>query len=69
MSKDSTTNAVCMKCGQQGPQKYMAHVGHNAWKCVYCLFSKGNGFERGVHANDGVHDNIEFNSIKKKGDV
>jgi hypothetical protein len=33
---------TCIECGTAGPEKFFGHVGHDAWKCVRCLFQKNN---------------------------
>lgn len=33
---------TCIECGTAGPEKFFGHVGHDAWKCVRCLFRKNN---------------------------
>ena len=37
---------TCLSCGIKGTPEQMAHVGENAYKCVYCLFTKVNKEKR-----------------------
>ena len=38
--KKPVTVATCMMCGRKFPEREMAHVGENAFKCRDCLLNK-----------------------------
>lgn len=48
MQNQRNDKVTCMNCGQQELEKFMAHVGHNAWKCMKCLFCNNNKTEKEI---------------------